>query len=127
MTDKEIIKALNMATNIDGLHICCIDYENNPEKPTFLSIKSDIVDLINRQQAEIERLKGYNKDLQDEIEELKEVYHATKVGWATAKAEAIKEFEERLKEIYRNIPTLWGTVAVKHIDNLVKEMVGEDK
>ena len=57
MTNKEIIKVLNTATNIDGLQICCIDYENAPETKTFLSIKSDIVDLINRQQAEIERLQ----------------------------------------------------------------------
>lgn len=33
-----------------------------------------------------------------------------------------KEFAERLIEIYQNIPTLWGTVAVKHANNLVKEM-----
>ena len=33
-----------------------------------------------------------------------------------------KEFTERLIEIYQNIPTLWGTVAVKHAKKLVKEM-----
>lgn len=33
-----------------------------------------------------------------------------------------KDFAERLIEIYQNIPTLWGTVAVKHANNLVKEM-----
>lgn len=33
-----------------------------------------------------------------------------------------KEFAERLIDIYQNIPTLWGTVAVKHAKKLVKEM-----
>ena len=58
MTDKEIIQALNTATNVDGLQICCIDYENNPKNAIYLSIKSDILALINRQQAEIERLQN---------------------------------------------------------------------
>ena len=123
MTDNEIIKALNMATNIDGLQICCIDYENNPETKTFLSIKSDIVDLINRQQAEIKWWKDNcskcgekttqtilylqetlaEKDA--EIERLTINMNAFGLGMKqekeradTIKSEAIKEFAERLQE-----------------------------
>lgn len=42
------------------------------------------------------------------------------------KAEAIKEFADRLKEDFRN-STLWGLVSFDRIGNLVKEIVGEDK
>ena len=58
ITDKQIIQALNTATNVDGLQVCCIDYENNPKNVIYLSIKSDILDLIDRQKAEIERLQN---------------------------------------------------------------------
>ena len=54
ITDKQIIQALNTATNVDGLQICCIDYENNPKNVIYLSIKSDILALINRQQSAID-------------------------------------------------------------------------
>lgn len=73
-------------------------------------------------QAEIERLQGYNENLwaanttlSNEILE--------------AKAEAIKEFAERLKE-YGTLPDLpWDVwkIFADFIDNLVKEMVGDDK
>ena len=121
ITDKQIIQALNTATNIDGLQICCIDYENNPKNVIYLSIKSDILDLISRQQAEIEELKKVVID--DYASE-----NDSKI-----RAEPIKEFAERLKlkididlceaiecsDYLYNLPKL--------IDNLVKEMVGEQR
>lgn len=80
-------------------------------------------DIINHQQAEIER-----KD--KKIEELSEVLSDTvRIRYAEAKAEAIKEFAERLKE-ESNFIGLDGRkrldlVTTKTIDNLVKEMIGE--
>jgi hypothetical protein len=168
MTDKEIIKILNTATNIDGLQICCIDYENDPETKTFLSIKSDIVDLINRQQAEIEEarigVKSYKgkyesavktaqelqtiiAEKQAEIERLqirlrKERHQFADLGkmYSEIRAEAIKEFAERLHCHCQSIindewnnkvcPVSWASAyeeIEEVIDNLVKEMVGEDK
>ena len=126
MTDKQIIQALNTATNVDGLQICCIDYENNPKNVIYLSIKSDILDLINRQQAEIEELKKVVID--DYASE-----YDSKI-----RAEAIKEFAERLKtefsqyqREYRNVLNDEGAcamiIAKKGVDNLIKEMVGEQE
>ena len=78
-------------------------------------------DLINRQEAEIERLKRILDS------------YALQYGTAVdkdrflrqAKSEAIKEFAERLKlNGYWDID-LPDYVFVDDIDNLVKEMVGE--
>ena len=115
MTDNEIIKALE----------CCVDWCGNvscwdcPLKNTgcihFDKLK-ETLDLINRQKAEIERLKGMvsqNEGVLPRYEQL-------------IKAEAIKEFAERLKE--NSIATFsWnGVVLVEEIDNLLKEMVGDN-
>lgn len=42
------------------------------------------------------------------------------------RVEAIKEFADRFKKEVAHIPA-WGSVAEKKIDNLVAEMVGDDK
>ena len=177
MTDKEIIKALE----------CCIkptsDCENCPyykKEECFDMAKRDALNLINRQQAEIENLNNFlydaegvnlvnywyqqceiaengcrnleeeNKKLKAEIERLQK--NSKKVleicsrvikandernneifqgAIEVVRAEAIKEFAERLKlkvdidlceaiecsDYLYNLPKL--------IDNLVKEMVGE--
>ena len=118
MTDKESITALNTATNVDGLQICCIDYENNPKNVIYLSIKSDIFALINRQQAEIEELKKVVID--DYASE-----YDSKI-----RAEAIKEFAERMKQKMLVSPydvNLFAPYTDNLIDNLVKEMTGEQE
>ena len=121
ITDKQIIQALNTATNVDGLQICCIDYENNPKNVIYLSIKSDILDLINRQQAEIEELKKVVID--DYASE-----YDSKI-----RAEAIKEFAERLKDLscgsdlYDRDERWVQAVTVEEIDETYNEMVGEQR
>lgn len=68
-------------------------------------------------QAEIERLKGWDRWIVSES-------HAPIIK--KARAEAIKEFAERLKEKAITYYTIIGRwVSVKDIDNLVKEMEGE--
>ena len=94
------------------------------------------LDLINRQKAEIERLTVENKALFEQIRYLDvecerlenlnfdrdvtigELY----IKLEAAKAEAIKEFAERLKADYKN--KCMGLSFERCIDNLVKEMVG---
>ena len=69
--------------------------------------------------AEIERLTSMNQAKLDMI-------HDLRAELETAKAEAIKEFAEKLKKkaicIGEGEDILW----VEHIDNLVKEMVGDN-
>ncbi len=87
---------------------------------------------IIEQKAEIERLQA-EIDKQYEIAEANvraEIASGgTSCHWCedTARAEAIKEFAERLKKIYDNYTIFGRGVAKGEIDCLVKEMVGEDK
>ena len=110
MIDNEIIKALEYC---DRSGCCC-------GCPYGRCIEADItelaLDLINRQKAEIERLKKLNdKGLQYDIELMKRE--------KTAKAEAVKEFAERLKDLPECQDDL-TVLAV--IDDLVKEMAGDN-
>lgn len=135
MTDNEIIKALKC---FYGKEVSCKDcaYKTNAFA-CITNVARDAIDLINRQQAEIERLKAMNQskldtihDLQTEIESLKieneslrSAAHSYKLHYNEARAEAVKEFAERLKG---KIDVVY---SIKHlqdnIDNLVKEMVGD--
>lgn len=97
LTDNEIIKALQDMGN---------EYEGN--------FSNKVLDLINRKNAEIERLEKENHSFAD-IGKL----------YSEIKSEAIKEFWDKLKE-----KRLWDVdipdyVFVYDGDDLVKEMEGE--
>lgn len=122
MTDSDIIKALECCTR-DGECSAC------PMRglKTIGCVERLIVsalDLIKRQQAEIERLEGLATNMEycanhalDEIEK--------------EKREAIKDFAERLKEKAYTAENEWSrgghplVVEVDDIDELVAEMEGE--
>lgn len=103
----------------------CVTFESFGKCNEFLLTK-DTLDLITRQKAEIERLKRENEILsvnadtafQDGLNEARDLY-ATEVE-NEIKAEAVREFAEKLKDIYSVHDGLHLT-----IDNLVKEMVGD--
>lgn len=110
---------------------------------------NDMFDLINRQKAEIEKLKAENRILsrngdtafQDGLNERRELFEPK------IKAEAYKEFEEKAKENFLNLQYnaktdrktvkieelkeqmdwLLHTVAIETVENLLKEMVGEEE
>lgn len=139
MTDKEIIKRLER----------CVKRGNR-------NYDTDIVlDLINRQKSEIERLKselsntrrkalleaaskfaGHSNYHGDTIlcklicmAEGKDVGIAKPLDISEMKAEAVKEFADKLKErIYNGgvHPTVEDELMCD-IDNLLKEMVGEEE
>ena len=99
------------------------------------------LDLINRQKAEIERLKretailSENADcaFQDGLNEVQDLYASQIRG--EVRAEAINEFAERLKENTIEVDVSFGygkehyteAVTLIEIDNLVKEMLGEQQ
>ena len=127
MTDEEIIKALECCADEDmGCEVC-------PYWAKGCTVEKDTIDLINRQQAEIERLKEENKFHRKTItENAQRALEVTIEEIEKAKSEAIKEFAERLKTIfnfgvrvYEGKCTVDG--VVHNIDNLVKEMVGDEK
>lgn len=123
MTDKDIIKALHTACFSDLKNIFIRNYITG--ETTILNM-DDILDLINRQQAEIERLEI-------DLEAMRGAANSYKIHYEKAKSEAIKEFAERLKksdDFYDCIRAI-GNVdkidcMIDIIDNLVEEMVGEN-
>ena len=104
MTDNEIIKALEYC------------------KDCSAKLNVEIIDLINRQQ----------KDIDDLCKVLGRAYQENcflEASRKCVKAEAIKEFAEKLKDdMVPNIDdTYIESFVEEYIDNLVKEMVGEER
>ena len=128
MTDNEIIKAMQC---VIGNGVSCSECEYQKALP-FPSCRrmcaKNALDLINRQAAEIERLRNRNKFLEIEYK------NQCNLFWArvqTSNLEAIKEFAERLKrtsiglEIGDDKKFKMTVVSTVAIDNLVKEMTEE--
>ena len=107
LTDEEIIKNLKF----------CEDCSAN--------INIDIIDLITRQQAEIERLKALAENGASAIDTNNRLVQR----FAEIKSEAVKDFAARLKEKSDSrfdYSELVFEISEEDIDNLVKEMAGED-
>lgn len=138
LTDAEIVKALE----------CCIPSYNKKcdmlcpyekLKPTVLGktlcseyMRQDIFDLINHYEEKNSNLTSDLTSLQNDLTSAKaEIDYWKRNAFdgcmergrieKTAKAEAYKEFAERLKEKLGNTD-----LAIRFVDNLVKELVGED-
>ena len=138
MTDNEIIKELQCASEWFTKH-------GRNTNTAVIGICDRAVDLINRQKAEIEWLKG-EMDKQYETAEASiraEIASGgTSCHWCenTIKARAIKEYAERLKKTpikctYPLLGLLTKEEIKEHyydillqvgyeIDNLAKEMIG---
>ena len=123
-TDNEIVKALECCKN-DG--IICGECPYKKANGCMEKLSADALDLINRQNAEIERLK-------EEVGLLHSDY-TYKFVKAKAKAEAYKEFwnirPERLNEQYEGKEEYnkgWNACLDEFWEmrnNLLKELVGE--
>ena len=120
MTDKEVIKALELCANLEECKDCPMANMQKYDTDTCEhQIMLYALDLINRQKAEIERL---NK----EVDRLSQcvMYHDGYI------VDAIKEFAERLKEKSKQgkgyLGNVYHSVNVAEIDNLLKEMVGDN-
>ena len=116
MTDNEIIKALECHAE-ESLDTCSLCPLLNIEGCAYEAAEYAL-NLINRQQAEIERLK---KILAEEEEKYKLcAKRFYKVG--------VKDFAERLKEKSYPFPCAIGVenaVTIRIIDDLAKEMAGD--
>ena len=126
MTDNEIIKALECCYRKGGTP--CRDCPFNEFEDCNDVLMADYVfNLIKRQQAEIERLKEQPYTFQIEVSKKIE---------SEIRAKVIKEFAERLKNKIQTECNPYGkptfdydtSIAIMHyIDNLVEEMVGDEK
>ena len=172
MTDKEIIKALKCCIKPTSDCDNCPYYGYDDDLQCFDMSKRDVLDLINRQQFQLDNYshnvrnmtKDFNeqykiiKQQQAEIQALREDIHNRKAREnklrskiksfkaeierlkneiaiqehakclpciEETKIQAIKEFADRLKIKTKGL--LGENFIKEHVDNLVKEMVGDDK
>ena len=88
MTDNEIIKALECCSNGEPCANCPCQKQCDETDLAEIAL-----DLINRQQAEIERLKIENQSLRSAA-------NSYKLHYNEARAEAVKEFAEKLKFVW---------------------------
>lgn len=152
MTDNEIIQALEFCIDPANAVVCkgCPYYNTD----CGIRLKKDAFDLINRQRAEIDELqhkydlavaereanvKGFTETLERQradLERKNRILDSYALQYGTvadkdvllkrAKAEAVKGFAERVKlEFYYEFDELIPSIMADKIDNLVKEMVGE--
>lgn len=142
MKDDEIIKALECCRNTMNENYLCDDC---PYKDTqcALLLVTDTADLINRQKAEIEKLKDREENISIICKGAEEKYHelyeeAKVILIRKSRAEAIKEFAEKLKRECNGIisndwnhkaqPVSWASAYeefIEDIDRFLSEMVGE--
>ena len=144
MTYNEIIKTLECLCGVGDSCAECAYHKKYRFAECRKQVAKDALDLITRQQTENKRLeKEVNlvsiqfQDLQEryeeaqtEIEMLKienqaflAAANSYKLHYNEAITEAIKEFAVRLK---CGVPQETGVIRCSDIDNLVKEMVGDD-
>ena len=91
MTDNEIIKAWECCKAEYNCTICPLLNDSYCD----ITLATHSLDLINRQKAEIERLEKDSKRLkkvQKQLDDAMKMY-------STIKAEAVKEFAERLRYV----------------------------
>ena len=129
MTDTEIKKALEICGTYKGKCTDCpafIKVDRSNCKKVLLGA----LDIINRLQAKVDDkedaiqyadkvIKSLQADMDRLQANISELVKQTK-------SEAYKEFAERLKEKYKPYVILLSRVAENEINNLLKELVGED-
>lgn len=138
-TDEEIIKALEYHINAED----CVGCEMFGQCDEII-LTELVLDLINRQKSEIERLKECPKCVYEYDGEVTEYcVQGPCSNFKTVeqiKAEAYKEFAEKLQAFCKGIitqewnkkaaPISWSCAYadfIDDIDNLLKEMVGEEE
>lgn len=131
MTDNEIVEALKLCTTQDGSIPCydCPCWDDDEQECEGIDYTATL-DLINRQKAEIKKLKSENEILsrnadnafQEGLNERRELFEPE------IKVEAYKEFAERLRKTAVTVTLgnkLCRVVTIVGIDKRLKEMMGE--
>ena len=124
ISDDEIISSLEVIATTRNCNECKIRNCNWGTCNCSQITANTALDLINRQKAEIERLKIAFENLQKTSKYWHEKCGELVEEVQTAQSEAIKEFAEKLKKRFY-LCAGRCVVNVYHINNLVKEMVGD--
>ncbi len=121
-TDEEIIKALDICTQQNSSIPCCdCPCWNDDEQECEVIDDNVILDIINRQKVEIERLKK-------EVSVARDAYISIQDRYEHAKTEAYKAFAEnaviRLTDNYHSEYAHWIDDTIY---SLLKEIAGEEE
>jgi hypothetical protein len=119
VTGKKLMATFEYCVTQDNCSYCPM----SGNCPTNYELQKQALDLINRQQTEIERLQSKVNRLKQYDEERDIRLHARLI--ATAKSEAYKEFSERLLRkatFMRDEETINGVVKVGDIYEALEEM-----
>lgn len=111
MNDNDIIKALRQCVAGGSCRHCPLEEEVGCRQ----KVLAYALETINSQKTEIERLKRYDEERDVRL-------HARLTE--TARAEAIKEFAERLKQTRVDFDGI-EMVAVGNIDTILEQMTEE--
>ena len=151
MTDEQIIKDLKTCFDVGACESCGHNETRGGTVLCRTHLMGNALDLINRlnekdkkneriielnnkliktQSAEIERLQEAGKEAVSCFTRMESLYKIKCKELEVAKSEAIKEFAERLTDkadlIKINAFDSKWSISQDDIDNLVKEMVGDD-
>lgn len=137
LTDEQIINSVKCcAKQISNCRQCLYGFNEDDKFDCEEALGIDTIDLINRKDAEIERLKRIIDEKDKEILGLQKriIFWREDLNYQPEKikSEAIKEFAERLKrtsiglEIGDDKKLKMTVVSTVAIDNLVKEMTEEE-
>ena len=122
MNDANIVNAFEGLTPTKQLKVFRNLYYNEgyaTERGIIANAINDILPEYSSQKAENERLK-------EKVKGFQELWCEAESDLRTARAEAIKEFAERVKDIVDEPALIRGGVidaTITKIDNLVKEMM----
>lgn len=137
LKDKDVVEGLErcISTTADKACADCPFNKQNLCDVDQWALEKYALNLINRQKSEIERLKSANDEKfrqWDMLAEKTKTHYANLYNEAKdkLKAEAYKEFAERLKQstvmaVMGN--KIYAVATSKGVDNLLKEMVGEEE
>lgn len=137
LTDEDVVESLErcISTTTDKACTGCPFNKQNLCNMDQWALERYALDLIKRQKSEIERLKSANDEKfrqWDMLAEKTKTHYANLYNEAKdkLKAEAYKEFAERLKQstvmaVMGN--KIYAVATSKGVDNLLKEMVGEEE
>lgn len=113
MTDNDIIKALEICIGfVSGGEAMCNNCPLHDCDNCSSEKLKQALNLINRQQAEIEKLEKAGNEAVSCFNRMETLYKIKCKELEVVKTEAIKEFAEKLKAYFED----------EFIDNLVKEM-----
>lgn len=123
MSDNEIIKALECCNS--EKESLCFECPYHLCSPACLTRRNtDIIDLINRQKAEIEKLKEASEEAVSCFHRMESLYNIKCMELKVAKAEAVKECLEWVLSLFPEDKN-FTTISRFTVNRKLKEMVGD--